>query len=260
MWWHRAVAHQPSERTGSPRARPQVLSEVWRGGLDPVTVCGMTQSAVVTLRARTGFALLAAAAFLLSGCTGVEGAPSGDATSGGAAGTPTESAPQMSGDYVVGADGKLLKPTDGPVPIAPTPPASITEDTPEAAEEFARYFVAVAEYAWNSGDTTELRAISTEDCDLCQGLIEDIDAESDSGGWTNGLTYLVHETEEPVQHPSREEALAIVLHIETSDHVAYRSSKLTSHNSERELLELHSCWSPRGWLACGGAGAHDPDF
>lgn len=220
----------------------------------------MTHSATVTLRARTGFALLAVAAVALSACTGVGGPTSGATSSGGAVATPTDSAPQMSGDYVVGADGKLLKPTDGPVPIAPTPPASITEDTPEAAEDFARYFVAVAEYAWNSGDTTELRAISTSDCGLCQGLIKDIRAESDSGGWTKDLTYTVHEIETPVQHPTRDEALATVLHIETSTHLAYRSNRLTSHDSQRELLELHSCWNSREWIACGGAGTDDPDF
>lgn len=218
----------------------------------------MTHSAAATLRARTGFALLAAAAFLLSGCTGVEGAPSGDATSGGAAGTPTESAPQMSGDYVVGADGKLLKPTDGPVPIAPTPPTSITEDTPEAAEEFARYFVAVAEYAWNSGDTTELRAISTEDCEMCTSMADAVDRRQAAGGWTHGLAYDVTEVEPAVSHPDIPSTQIMVVHVTVSGDSAYDGTNLLDYDVLRDLLEVHACPSDSGWLACGGGGARDP--
>lgn len=218
----------------------------------------MTHSATTTLRARTGFATLAVAACLVAGCTAVGGSPSGGASSGGAAGAPTQSAPQMSGGYVVGADGKLLRPTDGPVPIAPTPPASITEDTPEAAEEFARYFVAVAEYAWNSGDTTELRAISTEDCDLCQGVIDDIQKDADKGGWTRDLLYQITEVETPVSHPDKPGAFAIVVHVSTRADVIYDGVSLSSIDPHDELIELHTCLGSEGWQTCGGTGANDP--
>lgn len=218
----------------------------------------MTHSATVTLRARTGFALLAVAAFALSACTGVSGPTSGGTSSGGAVATPTDSAPQMSGDYVVGADGKLLKPTDGPVPIAPTPPASITEDTPEAAEDFARYFVAVAEYAWNSGDTTELRAISTSDCGLCQGLIDDIGQDTDSGGWTKNLVYQITEVETPVAHPDKLGAFAVLLHVTTHADAIYDGISLSSIDPHDELIELHTCIGSEGWQTCGGTGANDP--
>lgn len=219
----------------------------------------MIHSATVTLRARTGFALLAVAAVALSACTGVGGPTSGATSSGGAAATPTDSAPQMSGDYVVGADGKLLKPTDGPVPIAPTPPASITEDTPEAAEDFARYFVAVAEYAWNSGDTTELRAISTADCEMCTSIAEDIDDRTAKGGWSQGLTYDITETEPAILHPDDDSVRVVVLHVTTKVEATYTGSELRGPRNSDELVEIHSCPSGSGWQACGGGGARDPD-
>lgn len=219
----------------------------------------MTHSATATLRARTGFALLAVAAVALSACTGVEGLPSGEAVSGGAGGTPTESTPQMSGDYVVGADGKLLKPTDGPVPIAPTPPASITEDTPEAAEDFARYFVAVAEYAWNSGDTTELRAISTEDCEMCTSMADAVDHVERAGGWTIGMRYDITEVEPPVEHPEEPGVQVFILHATTNARMTYDGHETKPIVAHRELIELHTCRSANGWRACGGGGADDPE-
>lgn len=219
----------------------------------------MTHSAAATLRARTGFALLAVAAVVLTACTGVEGLPSGEAVSGGAGGTPTESTPQMSGDYVVGADGKLLRPTHGPTPIAPTPPASITEDTTEAAEEFARYFVAVAEYAWNSGDTTELRAISTADCEMCTAIAEDIDDRTAKGGWSQGLTYDITETEPAILHPDDASIRVVVLHISTSGVSTYDGSQVSPLSVRHELVEVHTCPGVGGWQVCGGVGARDPE-
>ena len=44
------------------------------------------------------------------------------------------------------------------------------EQTPEGVEAFARYFVAVAERAWNTGDTTELETISSRECTYCSNL------------------------------------------------------------------------------------------
>lgn len=219
----------------------------------------MTHSAAATLRARTGFALLAVAAVALSACTGVGGPTSGGTPSGEAVATPTDSAPQMSGDYVVGADGKLLKPTDGPVPIAPTPPASITEDTPEAAEDFARYFVAVAEYAWNSGDTTELRAISTADCEMCTSMADAVDRVQGAGGWTIGMRYDITEVEPPVEHPRKPNAQVLVLHVTSSSETSYDGSTLGRSQLDRELVEAHLCRVDSEWRLCGGTGADDPE-
>ncbi|MDN6794120.1 MAG: DUF6318 family protein [Propionibacterium sp.] len=226
----------------------------------------MTHSATQTLRARAGFALLLMGALLIGGCSG-EGDPhsGGHASGGGAAsggGTPDAEPDgvQMSGGYAVGPDGKLLKPSNAPIPVEPSPPASISEDTPAAAEDFARYFVAVAEYSWNSGDTTTLRAISTPECKICQSVIKDVESTNASGGWTEGLAYSIHELEPPVQDPNRPNRLATVLHIETGAHTTYREGALTNAASRRELLELHSCWDTVRWSACGGTGTDDPDF
>lgn len=222
----------------------------------------MTHSSTATLRARAGFAVLAVGAVALVGCTTGNGTPSGTvqsgATAAGATGGPS-SAESMSGGYRVGADGKLLKPDDGPVPVPPSTPASIGEDTPEAAEEFARYFVAVAEYAWNSGDTTELRAISTTDCEMCTGIAADIDEEVASGGWTQGLEYQVTSTETPTRHPNIDAAYVVIVHVTTRANRTYDGTSLSSLGDLRDLIELHTCRYNDEWRACGGVGARDPE-
>lgn len=222
----------------------------------------MTHSSTATLRARAGFAVLAVGAVALVGCTTGNGTPSGTvqsgATAAGATGGPS-SAESMSGGYRVGADGKLLKPDDGPVPVPPSTPASIGEDTPEAAEEFARYFVAVAEYAWNSGDTTELRAISTSDCEMCTAMADAVEKRQAAGGWTVGLTYDVTETEPAVIHPDSSDTQVIVLHVAISGDSAYDGSRLLEYDLLHDLLEIHACTPDNEWRACGGGGARDPD-
>lgn len=222
----------------------------------------MTHSSTATLRARAGFAVLAVGAVALVGCTTGNGTPSGTvqsgATAAGATGGPS-SAESMSGGYRVGADGKLLKPDDGPVPVPPSTPASIGEDTPEAAEEFARYFVAVAEYAWNSGDTTELRAISTSDCEMCTTMADAVDGVARAGGWTQGMRYEITEVEPPIEHPNAEGTHVFVVHVTTQAERTYDGGTVGSIAEHQELIELHAC-RPRGeWNACGGGGADDPN-
>ena len=222
----------------------------------------MTHSSTATLRARAGFAVLAVGAVALVGCTTGNGTPSGTvqsgATAAGATGGPS-SAESMSGGYRVGADGKLLKPDDGPVPVPPSTPASIGEDTPEAAEEFARHFVSVAEYAWNSGDTTELRAISTSDCEMCTSMADAIEARYSAGGWSSGLEYEVTETEHAVEHPALEDGLIVVMHVTANALATYDGSRISSFNNIHDLIELHACKLDGRWSACGGVGARDPD-
>ena len=235
-----------------------------RGG-SPVTVCGMTHSATPTLRARAGFALLLMGALLIGGCSDEADPHSGGHASGGGAasggGTPDAEPDgvQMSGGYAVGPDGKLLKPSNAPIPVEPSPPASISEDTPAAAEDFARYFVAVAEYSWNSGDTTTLRAISTPECKMCTSIADDIDERNEKGGWSQGLEYKITELEPAVSHPYNQATQVIVLHITTSGTAAYDGSELSVLTPRDELVESHICRLSDKWRVCGGVGARDPD-
>lgn len=224
----------------------------------PATVCRMPHTGPL-VRALAVAATGIMAAATLGACSDGEQS-SGAAVSSGAE-PPASSSPEpsMSGGYVVGPDGKLLKPTDAPVPVLPETPASITENTPEAAEDFARYFVAVTEYAWNSGDTTRLKEISTEDCVLCEQTIAAIADEHTSSSWTVGLRYEITSAEDAILISEQEDMYAVVLHVRSSSMASYDGKSVQPYGPFDELIELHTCRTGDVWLACGGVGADDPD-
>lgn len=222
----------------------------------PATVCRMPHTGpLVRALAVAATGLMAAAT--LGACSDGEQS-SGAAVSSGAE-PPASSSPEpsMSGGYVVGPDGKLLKPTDAPVPVLPEAPASITENTPEAAEDFARYFVAVTEYAGNTGETSKIRDISDIDCALCNDIASTFDRRYSSGGWNYLLSYQISSVEPPIIYPNATNKYAIVIHVDSSDRAHFDGSKLGKMNLRAELIELHVCYEEH-WLACGGVGADDP--
>lgn len=200
--------------------------------------------------AAAGLALIGG---LACGC-GSTPAPSGDAATSG---SPPRAQPSMSGGYAVGPDGKLVKPSDAPTPTLPATPTTLTQNTPAAAEDFARYFVAVTEYAWNTGDTTTLREISTDDCILCDGMAHNIETRYGSGGWNQNLRYEITEVNSPLPYPGVPDKHVSILHVRTSVEARYDGYKLERVQPRDELIELHSCFM-QSWTACGGVGADDP--
>lgn len=241
---HREDAHPPP--TGaSPTATP-----LRRAGSRPRRVAKGGTAA--------GFLLaVAGAAVALGACTSQPGPP-GAASGGADSGQSAQSqGVQMSGGYEVGPDGKLVRP---PVSLTePALPDAARPATPDGAESFARYFVAVTQYAWNSGDTARLRAISTQECEMCQSMIDGIEQRYRAGGWNDGLEYAVTQTEAPVPYPGVDGKYAVVIHVDTTPNVAYDGTRFLDGSTSRELIELHTCREDDTWRACGGTGAPDPD-
>jgi hypothetical protein len=206
--------------------------------------------------------LLTVLAIGLAGCflAGCSNQGSGNDPPSGAA-DPTDRSPtpelSMSGGYVVGPDGHLLKPSDGPEPQPPASPTSIGDNTPEAAEEFARYFIAVTEYAWNTGDTALLQKISAEDCIICNQMTKAVEERYESGGWTDGLKYVVANESSSQKFPDTANKYAILLQIKTSTTASYSEGELSSVKSETSLVEVQACFAEH-WIVCGG-GSTDAD-
>ncbi len=202
-------------------------------------------------------------AVLLSGCVvSAAACASGSSESGEpslSAGSTTAAAVEMSGGYEVGADGKLLKPSDAPVPVKPSPPTVMSSDTPEGAEAFARYFVEMTEYAWNTGDTDTLREISNHDCEWCSGIINTIEEKYLSGGWVLGLRYDISSVESPILFPNEDGKYAVVVNVKTSDHDNYDGVELKRLTMQLERVELHECWLDTDWIVFGGLGSDNDE-
>ena len=90
----------------------------------------------------------------------------------------------MSHGYHVQSDGSLKRPpvTDK----APEQPPEMNKADEAGAAAAARYYLNAYSYAWNTGDTTPIKAISDEECAFCQREIEQIDEFYSNGYWATG--------------------------------------------------------------------------
>ena len=113
----------------------------------------MTHQFVVPAWARLGTAAVMAAA-VLSGCTGSEPDPG---PTGATATSPTESATESP------------TPTEEPTETSALPPLpeEATENTPEGAEAFIRYYVDVVNEAYTTPRTGLIPPLSDPDCIAC---------------------------------------------------------------------------------------------
>ncbi|NLC98075.1 MAG: hypothetical protein GX678_03230, partial [Actinomycetales bacterium] len=83
------------------------------------------------------------------------------------------------------------KPSASPTPTAtpPTKPANWNEPTPEAAADFVGYWIDVFNFAYATGDLTELKKISGPDCEACNVAIEVISKVYGAGGYVKGNSW-----------------------------------------------------------------------
>lgn len=70
-----------------------------------------------------------------------------------------------------------------PVPVMPE---AAKKETPEGAKAFVEYWVAMLSYAYETGDVTTLKKLSTSACNGCQASIASIERAYSNGGWLEG--------------------------------------------------------------------------
>jgi len=68
---------------------------------------------------------------------------------------------------------------------APTKPKQMNENTPEGAAASVGYFLDLYRYAFMTGNTTELAAMSDDRCKFCQSTIDDANDIHSKGGWAD---------------------------------------------------------------------------
>ena len=94
-------------------------------------------------------------------------------------GTPTASAPAaLSPELAAQRATALAEPK-------PAKPEAASQNTEEGAVNAAAYFLQLYRYAFITGDTTDLAAMSEEGCVFCQSTIDDATKLHEGGGWAN---------------------------------------------------------------------------
>lgn len=83
-------------------------------------------------------------------------------------------------------------PSESPTgPVEPQPPAAMDASDQAGAVAFVRYFWDVVSYAQVTGDTSRLRELGFDLCELCSGAVSDIEQIYGAGGYIKGGAFSV---------------------------------------------------------------------
>ena len=202
-------------------------------------------------------AVVSTCALVLTGCAPGTGGETGESGKAGlSSAAPSQSSTvQMSGGYVLDAQGRPVQPERSWPDLTRDP--LMDEETPEGVEAFARYFVAVAERAWNTGDTTELETISSQECSYCTNLTSRINEYYLSGYWSDELRYRIVSSDQPIVFPDDNSKYVMMIRLKSGGGRYYSGGPVKSPATISETLELHICRTNSQWNACEAIGNED---
>ena len=189
--------------------------------------------------------------------------PTVAATGPTAAPTPAptvSSEPAMSGGYQIGPDGVLVRPAEYAADTYTKPelPEEAKENTERGAELAAEHFLALENYAWNTGDTQPLADMSEPGDNFSGSYITAI-KQVYSNGWAYGNNAIITEivTVEPVsaeQWGAQNDTIGVLFHIRSTDGVTCIGQKILSNETEYDSsLALFVTWKGDRWVITGGS-------
>lgn len=174
---------------------------------------------------------------------------------------PTVSSePAMSGGYQIGPDGVLVRPAEYAADTYTKPelPEAAKENTERGAELAAEHFLALENYAWNTGDTQPLADMSEPGDNFSGSYITAI-KQVYSNGWAYGNNAIITEivTVESVsaeQWGAQNDTIGVLFHIRSTDGVTCIGQKILSNETEYDSsLALFVTWKGDRWVITGGS-------
>ena len=178
---------------------------------------------------------------------------------------PTVSSePAMSGGYEIGPDGVLVRPAQFAADTYTKPelPEAAKENTERGAEVAAEHYLAVATYAWNTGDTAALAALSDDASGFAQSLINKIDNDY-SNGWAYGKSLTVDHVLllEPVPANGSDvppNTIGIKFSVTAVDGTKCSGTRITVRNEEyQSTISLFMTWQENRWVETQGRAEAD---
>ena len=162
----------------------------------------------------------------------------------------------MSHGYQVQSDGSLKRPpvTDK----APDKPAEMSKGDEAGAAAAARYYLNAYSYAWNTGDTAPIKAISDEECAFCQREIAQIDEFYSNGYWAKGTYASITNTDsiDRVSDDATDAAIYDVqFHIDEHTPEGYSSKGYESGSRYDTIIKFRVQWKKNEWRVVDGRAA-----
>ena len=174
------------------------------------------------------------------------------------------SEPPMSGGYAIGPDGVLVRPAEFAADTYAKPelPEAAKENTERGAEAAAEHYLAVATYAWNTGDTAALAALSDDASGFAQSLINKIDSDY-SNGWAYGKSLSVDHVLllEPVPANGSDvppNTIGVKFSVTAVDGTKCSGTRITVRNEEyQSTISLFMTWQENRWVETQGRAEAD---
>ena len=162
----------------------------------------------------------------------------------------------MSHGYQVQSDGSLKRPpiTDK----APDKPAEMNKGDEAGAAAAARYYLNAYSYAWNTGDTAPIKAISDEKCAFCRREIAQIDEFYSNGYWAKGTYASITNTDsiDRVSDDANDAAIYDVqFHIDEHTPQGYSSKGYESGSRYDTIIKFRVQWKENEWRVVDGRAA-----
>ena len=174
------------------------------------------------------------------------------------------SEPAMSGGYTIGPDGVLVRPAEFAADTYTKPelPEEAKQNTERGAEAAAEHYLAVATYAWNTGDTAALAALSDDASGFAQSLINKIDNDY-SNGWVYGKSLTVDHVLllEPVPANGSDvppNTIGVKFSVTAVDGTKCSGTRIAVRNEEyQSTISLFMTWQENRWVETQGRAEAD---
>ena len=179
---------------------------------------------------------------------------------------PSESSePAMSGGYAIGPDGVLVRPAEFAADTYTKPELSeaAKENSERGAELAAEHYVATLSYAWNTGDTQTLAALSAEQVPFADGHINAINSLY-SNGWAYGntatITSIVEVEPVTAEMGAPPNTIGVLFHVTTTNGTSCQGQRIVVSDNEYTVsLALFMTWQDNRWLVTDGNIPHGND-
>ena len=171
----------------------------------------------------------------------------------------------MSGGYAIGPDGVLVRPAEFAADTYTKPelPEAAKENSERGAELAAEHYVATLSYAWNTGDTQTLAALSEENVPFAEGHINAINSLY-SNGWAYGnaasITSIVEVEPVTAEMGAPPNTIGVLFHVTTTNGTSCQGQRIVVSDNEYTVsLALFMTWQGDRWLVTDGNIPHGND-
>ena len=171
----------------------------------------------------------------------------------------------MSGGYAIGPDGVLVRPTEFAADTYTKPELSeaAKENSERGAELAAEHYVATLSYAWNTGDTQTLAALSAEQVPFADGHINAINSLY-SNGWAYGntatITSIVEVEPVTAEMGAPPNTIGVLFHVTTTNGTSCQGQRIVVSDNEYTVsFALFMTWQGDRWLVTDGNIPHGND-